>query len=129
MEERRLFPRFSFEHDIELSNTDGSVAGGRTCELSAVGVGMFVSRDGVVALAQGGALLTPGDVLVATLPEPRGPDGRWLTRVTCRVKQVRRVSVDRYVVSAWFEDTSDAQQLAIARLLEQAVRETSHRSV
>ncbi|MCB1774868.1 MAG: PilZ domain-containing protein [Gammaproteobacteria bacterium] len=123
MEERRLFPRYPFEHDVELSNADGAVAAAQTSELSAVGVGMLVSRDGVIALAQGGTLLTPGDALVATLPEPRGPDGRWLTRVACRVKQVRRISVDRYVVSAWFEDASDAQQVAIARLLEQAQRE------
>lgn len=123
MEERRLFPRYTFEHDVELSNADGAVVGARTSELSAVGVGMLVSRDGVVALAQGGSLLTPGDPLVAMLPEPRGPDGRWLTRVACRVKQVRRISVDKYVVSAWFEDASDVQQGAIARLLEQARRE------
>jgi hypothetical protein len=128
MEERRLYPRFLFEHDIELSNADGAVAGARTNELSVVGVGMIVPRDGVVALAQGGTLLTPGDPLIATLPEPRGPDGRWLTRVACRVKQVRRVSVDRYVVIAWFEDTTDAQQQAIARLLEQAKRDTPQRS-
>jgi hypothetical protein len=128
MEERRLYPRFSFEHDVELTNADGAMTGARTNELSVVGVGMIVPRDGVVALAQGGALLTPGDPLLATLPEPRGPEGRWLTRVACRVKQVRRVSVDRYVVVACFEDTSEAQQTAIARLLEQAKRDTPQRS-
>ena len=42
MEERRLFPRYPFEHDVELSNADGAVAAAQTSELSAVGVGMLV---------------------------------------------------------------------------------------
>jgi hypothetical protein len=120
MEERRLYPRHVFEHTVELCGTDGRVHGAETTELTAIGVGMLVSHDDVVALAQGGAILTPGDGVSISLPDPRGPEGRWLSRVHCRVKQVRRISVDRYVVGVWFDGLSPTQQAAISRLVEQA---------
>jgi hypothetical protein len=120
MEERRLNPRYRFEYDVELGNSEGASYEARTTDLSAVGVGMLLSRDGVVGLAQGGSILTPGDTLWIRLPEPRGPDGGWLDRVSCRVKQVRRVSVDRYVVSIWFEGLVPNQQAACERLVAEA---------
>lgn len=129
MEERRLYPRYSFDHGIELISAEGAQFDARMTELSAIGVGMTVSRDAVVGLAQGGSILTPGDLLEVSLPEPRGPDGRWLSRLNCRVKQVRRLSLDRYLVSVWFESISEGQQTAVSRLLDQAHKGKPSRSV
>jgi hypothetical protein len=129
MEERRLYPRYSFDHGIELVSAEGAQFDARINELSAVGVGMTVSRKAAVGLAQGGSILTPGDLLRVSLPEPRGPDGHFLSDLNCRVKQVRRLSLDRYLVSVWFEGLSDRQQTAVSRLLDQAEKSRPSRSV
>lgn len=118
MEERRLFPRFTFARPVELRSPDGAGFGAESNEISAAGVGMLVSRDAVVSLAQGGSLLTPGDPLDVSINGAE--DDLELPGVHCRVKHVRRLSQDRYLVSVWFAELDSAQKRVVDRLIEQA---------
>ena len=88
-------------------------------DVSAVGVGCRVSREAVIALAQGGSVLTPGDRLRLTLGG-RCADPAEGVEFDGRVRHVRRLSRDEYLVGLVFDEPDRQQEAAIADLLVEA---------
>ena len=120
MHDRRLFPRYPFERPVTLRDPRGTEFEVRSCDISVAGMGLLLPHTAVVALAQGGKLLTIGDrcqlVLAGTLND--SPHGG-LT-LECRVKHVRRLSHDEYQVGVWFADPTSGQKAGLTALVEQA---------
>ncbi|MGB5614483.1 MAG: PilZ domain-containing protein [Sedimenticolaceae bacterium] len=120
MQDRRLFPRYSFSSPVELRSRQGGHFDAQTSEISSVGIGLLMARTTVVALAQGGPTLTTGDqfeLIVAGAADPYFGDS---LRVGCRVGHVRRLSKEQYLVGALYADPSPAQEAEIAALVERA---------
>jgi hypothetical protein len=121
MHERRLYPRFPWVREVQLRGARGERFAARSFDLSVAGIGLEVSRDGVVGLAQSGGILCPGDhvgVLLSSAVAAAQGD----LDLPCRVKEVRRVSLGRYVVGTWFEGLDDASQTVLEELVDDARR-------
>ena len=118
MQERRLFPRYMFERQVQLRGPRGETFDARGCDLSIAGIGLQLRRPVVQALAQGGSVLTIGDPFELIL-STAGDHARWAgLTLACRVKHVRRLSQEEYLVAAWFSNLDSAQKAALETLLE-----------
>lgn len=120
MEERRLHRRFPFEQAIELRGNGDQRYQATTSDLSEVGLGMLVSRDAVNGLAQSDHMLSTGDPLCVVLSTGSVVASVEPLKIQCRVKQVRRLSYDRFVLSAWFDDASAQVRAVVSQLLSKA---------
>ena len=120
MQERRLFPRYPIERSVELLGAQGARFQARTSDISATGLGLRLSRAAVLALAQGGTILTTGDDI--QLAVARGSSDPWPGELSlnCRVKHVRRLSQDEYLVGVWLIDPSPAQKSGLEALVAEA---------
>ena len=79
-----------------------------------------MGREGVVALAQGGSILTTGDQFELLLPGTLNPSLVGGLTLACRVRHVRRLSRDEYQVGAWFLDPTPGQLAGLAALVDAA---------
>lgn len=120
MQERRLSPRYAYAQPVELSDRRGVRYQGRSSDISVTGIGLLLSRNVVVALAQGGSILTTGDRFQLILPGTLNPSSQGGLTLECRVRHVRRLSREEYQVGAWFVDPSAGQKSGIAALAEAA---------
>jgi c-di-GMP-binding flagellar brake protein YcgR len=93
----------------------------QTTDVSLNGMGMLMRRDVVVALAQGGSVLTPGDRFDVVLsPDVSQADGLIGPTVPGRVRHVRRLSQHEYQVGVLFEEVDTAQQAALQAMVDLA---------
>jgi len=127
MEERRLHPRYPFEQQVELRGHGERCYRATTSDLSAAGLGMLVSRDTVNGLSQDDHVLSTGDPLDIVLPSAAGVELGAPLQVHCRVKQVRRLSRERYLLSAWFDDGSASVNGILSQIVERASRDAQRR--
>ena len=118
MQERRLFPRYSFAATLQVWGGAGDPFEGQTTEISLGGIGFVLNRSAVVALAQGGAILTIGDRLQVSLDA--APAGGGGLRLPGTVRSVRRLSHDDYQVALSFDGVSPSQQGMLGALVEHA---------
>ena len=128
MQERRLSPRYAYSQPVELSDRRGVSYQGRSNEISVTGIGLLLSRHVVVALAQGGSILTTGDRFHLILPGSLNPSSQGGLTLECRVTTVRRLSREEYQVGASFVDPSTGQKSGLAALVEAARRSMSRGS-
>lgn len=126
MQERRIFPRFSLERPVELRAPDGSSFEALSSDISVGGIGLRLSHAAVVALAQGGTILTTGDCFELVLPGTLNASGQGGLTLECRVKHVRRLSRHEFHVGAWFVDPTPGQTDGVAALVD--VARSAHRS-
>jgi c-di-GMP-binding flagellar brake protein YcgR len=115
-----MFPRFPLERPVRLDGPNGDSFVASSCDISAGGAGLLVSREAAVALAQGGSVLTTGDHVRLSLVAADAASAAAGLSLDCRVKHVRRLSQDQYLVGVWFSDQDPAQQAAVTALVEQA---------
>ena len=120
MKERRLFPRYSFTQSVELRGPRGARFDARSSDISDVGISLLMSRDAVVALAQGGSILTTGDRFQVLMPGTLNASLEGGLTLECRVRHVRRLSREEYQVGAWFVDPTPGQRTGLAALLDAA---------
>jgi c-di-GMP-binding flagellar brake protein YcgR len=120
MQERRLFPRYSLSQPVGLLGPLGERFEARTSEISMTGIGLLMHRDTVVALAQGGSILTAGDRLRVRLPGAADTPFASVLDIDCQVRLVRRLSQDEYIVVVLFTDVDAAQKAALAAIVEEA---------
>ena len=120
MQERRISPRFSFERSVELRGPQGVLFDARSSDISVTGMGLLLSRAVVVALAQGGSILTMGDGLQLVLPGTLNHSSQGGLTLDCRVRHVRRMSHEEYQVGVWFTNPTPGQQAGLAVLVEEA---------
>ena len=81
---------------------------------------LLMTRDSVVALAQGGSVLTTGDHFQMLLPGTLNASVAGGLTLECRVRHVRRLSREEYQVGAWFLDPTEGQQAGINALVAAA---------
>lgn len=125
MQERRLCPRYFFATRLQVWGGSGDPLQAHTTEISLGGIGFVMQHSAVVALAQGGAILTIGDRLQIALDA--GAAGGGGLRLPGSVRGVRRVSRDEYRVAVTFDEVTPSQELVLTALVEHA-RETHLRS-
>ena len=121
MHERRLYRRFPWVREVHVRGPRGERFATRSFDLSVAGIGLEVSRDGVVGLAQSAGILCPGDHVDVVLPSAVAAAPGDLV-LHCRVKEVRRVSLGKYVVGTWFEGLDSAGQAVLEELVDEARR-------
>ena len=119
-EDRRLSPRYSFVQPLELRGPDGACFEASSCDISTIGLSLLMARDAVVALAQGGSILTTGDRFQLLLPGTLNSSVEGGLTLQCRVRHVRRLSREKYQVGVWFLDPTSGQQAGIAALVASA---------
>jgi len=120
MEDRRLSPRYACTQPVELRDRRGVRYQGRTCEISSSGISMLLSRNVVVAMAQGGSILTTGDRFKLILSGTLNPSPQGGLTLECRVRHVRRLSREEYQIGVWFVEPSVGQKAGLAALVEAA---------
>lgn len=79
---------------------------------------LLTTRDVVVALAQGGSILTTGDRFQLLLPGTLNHSLEGGLTLGCRVRYARRLSREEYQVGAWFPDLTFGQRAGLAALVE-----------
>lgn len=103
MQERRLSARYRYHCRAAVRGAHVGYSDMEICEVSMTGLTLWVTREVVVALAQGGSILTPGD-RIQVLSQGAAVAGRTAeVALSCRVQHVRRLSQDRYQVGTRFE--------------------------
>ncbi len=117
-----MYPRFSYSQEVELRDHDGVRFDAESCDISIAGMGMFMSRDVAVAMAQGGSVLTPGDRFRVLLPGTLNPSLEGGLTLECQVKHARRLSRDRYQVGVLFLNPSAGQTAGLEALVSSAKR-------
>ena len=92
-----------------------------TSDVSLHGMGLTMARDAVVSLAQGGALLMPGDRIEVVLSRHvASADGVIGPTLNGRVRHVRRLSQRDYHIGVWFDGLDPPQQSALDAIVDQA---------
>jgi hypothetical protein len=119
-DDRRISPRYSYTQSVELRGLDGARFEARSSDISAVGMSLLMAREVVVALAQGGSILTTGDRFQLLLPGTLNLSLEGGLTLDCRVRHVRRLSRDEYQVGAWFLDPTSGQQAGLEALVQSA---------
>jgi hypothetical protein len=120
MQERRLTPRYTYTQPVELRDRRGVRYQGSSCEISVSGISLLLSRNVVVAMAQGGSLLNTGDRFQLILSGTLNPSTQGGLTLECRVRHVRRLSREEYQVGVWFVEPTTGQMAGIAALIEDA---------
>lgn len=114
---RRFHRRYHCQLSGSVRNQAGDRHDVRTFDLSLTGTCLSMPRSAVVALAQEGAALMPGDRLEVTIEAaPKVP--ALLAPLGGRVRHVRRLSLTEYAVGVRFEERTPAQEAFLARLFE-----------
>jgi len=122
MQERRLFPRYPFEQSVLLHGTEDAQLLGRTIDISMAGVGLLLTREAALALAQGGSVLTPGDRFRLTLDTAAKSGKAKPLSLECRVERVRRLSQEEYLAGALFAEPDTSSEEALAALIQRLAR-------
>jgi len=120
MLDRRLISRVSFAQTVELRNHAGGQFDARSCDISVTGMGLLMTRDTVVALAQGGSILMTGDRFQVLLRGTLNPSLAGGLTLKCRVEYVRRLSRDEYQIGVLFLDPTPGQQAGLVAVVEAA---------
>lgn len=120
MQERRLFPRYPLSRPLVLLGADGQRFEATSCDISRGGVGLLIDRATAVALARGGAVLTVGDHFDLVFPEGPGEAAAGTLTLDCRVRFIRRLSMDRYSVGAMFEQVDGPREALLDGLIGDA---------
>ena len=120
-----MIPRYRYNVEVTICREADKGFSGRTSDVSLSGMGLRLPREVVLALAQGGNLLTPGDRFSIILsPFVESVDAVIGPTIPARVRHVRRLSQHDYHVGVLFENLDEAQQKALEVLVSQAVSQS-----
>lgn len=116
-----MVPRYRYSMELTVCRESGRRFAARTCDVSIDGMGLYLTHDAVLALAQGGNLLTPGDSFDVVLsPNVEDADAIIGPRLGSRVRHVRRLSRNEFLVGIRFNDLDANQQTAVQAVLDRA---------
>jgi hypothetical protein len=107
--------------ELTVCRESGRRFGARTSDVSVDGMGLYLTHEAVLALAQGGNLLTPGDAFDVVLsPNVEDADAIIGPRLGSRVRHVRRLARDEFLVGIRFNDLDSGQRAAIQAIVDRA---------
>ena len=116
MEDRRFVPRYPLKLSVELLGAHDERFSAQSHDISLNSIGLDMERTAVLGLAQGGTQLSPGDSVVVIV----NGQGDLTITLAGRVRHVRRLSHEQYVVGVWFVDPDPIGEAALQNLVEQA---------
>lgn len=107
--------------DVTVCQDDGKRFAARTSDVSVQGMGLYLAHDAILALAQGGRLLTPGDRFDVVLsPNIVDADGVIGPTLGSRVRHVRRLSQREFLVGVRFDGLDNGQRAALQTIIDRA---------
>lgn len=116
-----MVPRYRYSMELTVCRESGRRFGARTSDVSVNGMGLYLGHDAVLALAQGGNLLTPGDSFDVVLsPNVEDADAIIGPRLGSRVRHVRRLARDEFLVGVRFDDLDGNQRAAVQAIVDRA---------
>lgn len=116
-----MVPRYRYNVEVTVCRENGLRFAARTSDVSVDGMGLYLTHDAIRALAQGGNLLTPGDVFdVVLAPNVEDADAMIGPRLGGRVRHVRRLSQHEFVVGIRFNQLDSGQRAAVQTIVDQA---------
>lgn len=104
-------PRFPFRWPVQVLGPRGERFFARSSEISGRGIGMVVDHLTAVRLAPGGTLLGPHTPLIGVQLEVPGEDAGGDVQLEGRVRHIRRLSQQEYLVGVHFVDPEAALQV------------------
>ncbi|TVP92723.1 MAG: PilZ domain-containing protein [Thioalkalivibrio sp.] len=104
-------PRFPFRWPVEVSGPRGERFFARSAEISGRGIGMVVDHPTAVGLAPGGTVPGPHTPPIGVQLQVPGEDSAGGVRIEGRVRHIRRLSQQEYLVGVNFVDPDAALQL------------------
>jgi hypothetical protein len=105
-------PRFPCRWPVEVEGPHGERFFAQASEISGGGIGIVVDHVAAVHLAPGGSILSPAAPVVRLLLHPSGTeDAGSDVRLEGRVRHVRRLSQQQYLIGVHFVDSDVARRL------------------
>ncbi|MGM0811928.1 MAG: PilZ domain-containing protein [Pseudomonadota bacterium] len=104
-------PRFPFRWPVEVRGPRGERFFARSSEISGRGIGMVVDHLTAVGLAPGGTVLGPHTPVIGVQLQVPGEDAEAGIRLEGRVRHIRRLSQQQYLVGVNFVDPDAALQV------------------
>lgn len=104
-------PRFPFRWPVEVRGPGGERFFAHSSEISGRGIGMVVDHPTAVGLAPGGTVLGPRTPLIGVQLQIPGQDSASDVRIEGRVRHIRRLSQQEYLIGVNFVDPDAALRL------------------
>jgi len=122
MSEQRLSPRFFCRWPVEIVGPEERRFRAQAADISLTGMAMLVDRGAAASLAPSGGLLNPRVPPVSVAVQAPGHAGVGKLHFEGRVRHVRRLSQEQYLIGIKFTDPDASLQLELQALVEQAMR-------
>lgn len=111
MKERRLSPRFGCRWPVEVHGRHGDRFYAQTVEVSPAGISMLVDPVTAIRLAPAGSILHPSLPTIALQVRTPGPEQVVAFPLEGRVRHIRRLSQQQYLIGVQLIDPDAAQPL------------------
>lgn len=122
MSEQRLAPRFFCRWPVEVVGPEDRRFHAQAADISVTGIAMLVDRAAAACLAPSGGLLSPRVPPVSIAVQAPGNPGVGSRRLKGRVRHIRRLSQEQYLVGIKFIEPDASHGVEIKALVEQAMR-------
>lgn len=121
MSEQRLSPRFVCRWPVEIVGPEGRRFRAQAADISVTGMAMLVDRIAATVLAPSGGLLNPRVPPVSVAVHAPGHVEVGRLRFEGRVRHIRRLSQEQYLLGIKFTDPDASIRLELQALVEQAM--------
>lgn len=125
IKERRLSPRFGCRWPVEVDGRHGDRFYAQTVEVSSAGISMLVDPVTAIRLAPAGGILHPSLPTIALRVRTPGPDPGAAFQLEGRVRHIRRLSQQQYLIGVQLVDPAAAQPLLQAVAARRLQRRSS----
>lgn len=122
MTEQRLAPRFACRWPVEVDGPEHRRFHAQAADISETGIAMLVDRAAAACLAPSGGVLSPRVPPVSIAVQVPGQPGVGGPRLEGRVRHIRRLSQEQYLIGIKFIEPDASRLLEIRALVEQAMR-------
>jgi c-di-GMP-binding flagellar brake protein YcgR len=122
MSELRLSPRFFCRWPVEIVGPEDRRFQAQAADISVTGMAMLVDRVAAAFLAPTGGVLSPRVPPVSVAVQAPGHAEVGKLRFEGRVRHIRRLSQEQYLIGIKFTDPDASFQHELRALVEQAMR-------
>lgn len=122
MSEQRLSPRCVCRWPVEIVGPEDRRFHAQAADISVTGMAMLVDRVAAAFLTPSGGVLNPRVPPVSVAVQAPGHVDVGKLRFEGRVRHIRRLSQEQYLVGIKFTDPDASLRLELQALVEQAMR-------